>query len=157
MPLNGQNRSNIGSRCRSVARVARSKGEGVPQLRRGRGCVSWRWPGDGRRRACRSPLVGEQLGKPGLRMSADPFEDAAQAGRRERGAESMLMPWEIPRLCRGGSRSSTNPGVGFSRQAPATPVTLSPLSPLPSPWGEGRGERSWGEGSLRRAQLAANG
>ena len=67
------------------------------------------------------------------------------------------MPWEIPRLCRSGGRSLTEPTVGFSRETPATPLTLSPLSLFPLPGEREEGEGYWGEGSLRRAQLAANG
>ncbi len=49
------------------------------------------------------------------------------------GTFSSLIRWEIPRLCRGGSRGLT--GLGISKSW-ALIVSNGPLPPLPSPLGK---------------------
>jgi hypothetical protein len=55
-----------------------------------------------------------------------------------------LMEREFPRLCPGGSRSLTVPGVLIFQASKVSIKSPPPNSPppLPSPWGEGRGARA---------------
>ena len=59
------------------------------------------------------------------------------------GKGDTLMRWEIPRLCRGGSRCLTHPGVGISLifTVSTRPLTPTPLPLFPLPGGEGRGAK----------------
>ncbi len=89
---------------------------------------------------------------------------------RELILETELIRWEIPRLCRGGSKSSTSPGEGIYGDVNVAVKTPRPTAhgrhPLPweravimgrasarldffpLPWGEGGRRRRSGEGSL---------
>jgi hypothetical protein len=81
------------------------------------------------------------------------IQEGAAASRRVWLQDPSLIRWEIPRLCRGGSKSSTFTGVtahgpGSDPSPVPRPLVKARGAVHPLPWGEGgRGRRS-GEGSF---------